>query len=104
MALINATSETFEREVFNTNGTVLVDFWAAWCGPCQMLSPILHEIAEEHPEVKIVKVNVDENDDLAIKFNVMSIPTLIVFKNGQEAAKQTGALPKDAILNLVKNA
>lgn len=102
MALINATSETFEREVFNTNGTVLVDFWAAWCGPCQMLSPVLHEVAEEHPEVKIVKVNVDENEDLAIKFNVMSIPTLIVYKDGKSVNRVMGARDKEGILDLLE--
>ena len=101
MAIVNATSEIFEREVFNTNGTVLVDFWAAWCGPCQMLSPILHEIAEEHPEVKIVKVNVDENDDLAVKFNVMSIPTLIVYKDGKSINRVVGGRGKEGILELL---
>ena len=101
MAIVNATSEIFEREVFNTNGTVLVDFWAAWCGPCQMLSPILHEIAEEHPEVKIVKVNVDENDDLAVKFNVMSIPTLIVYKDGKSINRVVGGRDKEGLLELL---
>ena len=102
MALVNATAETFDREVFNTNGTVLVDFWAAWCGPCQMLGPILHEVAEEHPEVQIVKVNVDENEDLAMKFNVMSIPTLIVYKDGKSVNRVMGARDKAGILDLLE--
>ena len=83
------------------DGIVIVDFYATWCGPCQMLSPVLHEVAEEHPEVKIVKVNVDENEDLAIKFNVMSIPTLIVYKDGKSVNRVMGARDKEGILELL---
>ena len=98
------TTKNLEEEVLKSDKPVLVDFWATWCGPCRMVSPLVDELAEEHPEYKFCKVNVDDEEPLAVKFGIMSIPTLIVFKNGQEAAKQTGALPKDAILNLVKNA
>ena len=81
--VITVTSENFESEVLNSEKPVLVDFWASWCGPCRMLSPIVDEIAEEVQTIKIGKVNVDEQQDLAGKFGVMSIPTLILFKNGQ---------------------
>ena len=98
------TTENFENEVLKSDKPVLVDFWASWCGPCRMVSPLVDELAEEHPEFKFCKINVDEQEPLAIKFGIMSIPTLIVFKNGEEKKKQIGALPKEAILDLVKNA
>ena len=101
MALVNATSETFEREVFNTNGTVLVDFWAAWCMPCKMLSPILDEVAAERPDIKIGKINVDDEGELSIRHGVMSIPTLIVFKNGEIVNKSIGLVTKEEILALL---
>ena len=94
-------NKNFKEDVLNNKGLTIVDFWAAWCGPCQMLSPVLHEVAEEHPEVKIVKVNVDENEDLAIKFNVMSIPTLIVYKDGKSVNRVMGARDKEGILELL---
>lgn len=100
----NVTTKNFEDEVLKSNKTVLIDFWASWCGPCRMVSPLVDELAEEHPEYKFCKVNVDEEEPLAIKFGIMSIPTLIVFKNGTEAAKQIGALPKEAILQLLQKA
>lgn len=100
--VITVTSENFESEVLNSEKPVLVDFWASWCGPCRMLSPIVDEIAEEVQTLKIGKVNVDEQQDLAGKFGVMSIPTLILFKNGQPVNKSVGAKSKAALLDFIK--
>ena len=100
MAVINVTLENFEAEVINSNVPVLVDFWASWCGPCRMLSPIVDQIAEERTDIKVCKVNVDEQEELAMRFGIMSIPTLIVFKNGEVAKKTMGVQPKAAILGL----
>ena len=100
--VITVTSENFESEVLNSDKPVLVDFWASWCGPCRMLSPIVDEIAEEVQTIKIGKVNVDEQQDLAGKFGVMSIPTLILFKNGQPVNKSVGAKSKAALLDFIK--
>ena len=100
--VITVTSENFESEVLNSEKPVLVDFWASWCGPCRMLSPIVDEIAEEVQTIKIGKVNVDEQQDLAGKFGVMSIPTLILFKNGQPVNKSVGAKSKAALLDFLK--
>ena len=84
MAAIVITKENFDSEVVKADGTVLVDFWATWCGPCRMLSPIVDAVASEHPEIKVGKINVDEQPELAQQFGIMSIPTLIVFKNGEK--------------------
>lgn len=100
--VITVTSENFESEVLNSEKPVLVDFGASWCGPCRMLSPIVDEIAEEVQTIKIGKVNVDEQQDLAGKFGVMSIPTLILFKNGQPVNKSVGAKSKAALLDFIK--
>ena len=100
--VITVTSENFESEVLNSEKPVLVDFWASWCGPCRMLSPIVDEIAEEVQTIKIGKVNVDEQQDLVGKFGVMSIPTLILFKNGQPVNKSVGAKSKAALLDFIK--
>ena len=100
--VITVTSENFESEVLNSEKPVLVDFWASWCGPCRMLSPIVDEIAEEVQTIKVGKVNVDEQQDLAGKFGVMSIPTLIFFKNGQPVNKSVGAKSKAALLDFIK--
>ena len=100
--VITVTSENFESELLNSEKPVLVDFWASWCGPCRMLSPIVDEIAEEVQTIKIGKVNVDEQQDLAGKFGVMSIPTLILFKNGQPVNKSVGAKSKAALLDFIK--
>ncbi len=102
MAVINLTLENFEAEVIRSNVPVLVDFWAAWCGPCRMLSPIVDEIAEERTDIKVGKVNVDEQEELAMRFGIMSIPTLIVFKNGEAVRKTMGVQPKAAILGLLE--
>ena len=100
--VITVTSENFESEVLNSEKPVLVDFWASWCGRCRMLSPIVDEIAEEVQTIMIGKVNVDEQQDLAGKFGVMSIPTLILFKNGQPVNKSVGAKSKAALLDFIK--
>ena len=85
----------------NSEKTVLVDFWASWCGPCRMVGPILDEIAAEHPEYKIVKINVDEEPELASRYQVVSIPTLMVVKNGQVVSQSAGARPKNQILAML---
>ncbi len=104
MNVTTLTEKNFEQEVLKSDKPVLIDFWASWCGPCRMLSPLVDELAEEHSEFKFCKVNVDEEEKLAKNFGIMSIPTLIVFKNGEQKAKNIGAVPKDAILELIKNA
>lgn len=96
----NLSETTFKEEVLNDNGIVLVDFWAPWCGPCRMVGPVLEEIAREQSgKVKIAKVNIDEHPDLAETYNVMSIPTMLIFKKGQLVEGFVGAMPKQAIYN-----
>ena len=102
MAVINITLENFEAEVIKSEKTVLVDFWASWCGPCRMLSPVVDEIGEERTDIKVGKVNVDEQEELAMRFGIMSIPTLIVFKKGEPVKKTMGVQPKAAILGLLE--
>ena len=102
MAEITITKENFEAEVLKSDIPVILDFWATWCGPCRMIAPTLAEIAEEHVgKIKIGKVNVDEQPELANQFGVMTIPTLIVFENGEEQQRSVGAKNKRAILNMV---
>ena len=101
MAVIELTKENFEAEVLRSDKTVLVDFWAAWCGPCRMLSPVVDEIAEERTDIKVGKVNVDNEEDLASRFGIMSIPTLIVFRGGEVKAQTMGVQPKAAILDML---
>ena len=101
MAVINITSANFESEVLHSDKPVLLDFWATWCGPCRMLSPIVDEVAEERSDVKVGKVNVDEQPDLAAQFGVMSIPTLLVFQNGRLVNQAVGARPKSGVLSLL---
>lgn len=101
MSVVNISNGNFESEVLNSQVPVLVDFYADWCGPCKMIAPLVHEVADEHPEIKVVKINVDDEMDLAKKYRVMSIPTLLVFKNGELVKRHVGELSKDEILKLV---
>ena len=102
MSAILVNKNNFQEEVLNSDKPVLVDFWAPWCGPCRMVLPIIEEIAEENEDIKVVKVNVDEDPELANQFGVMTIPTLYVFKNGQAVNHRSGAMPKEQILAMVK--
>ncbi len=102
MAVIKVNKESFETEVLKAEGKVLVDFFADWCGPCKMLSPIVDEVAEENHGIKVCKINVDDEPELAMRYNVMSIPTLVVIQNGEEINKSVGLVSKEDILNLVK--
>ena len=97
MAAIVITKENFDSEVLKAEGTVLVDFWATWCGPCRMLSPIVDEVASARPDVKVGKINVDEQPELAQQFGIMSIPTLLVFKNGEKVQESVGLIPKEKV-------
>ena len=101
MSVITVTSQNFEAEVAASEKTVLIDFWASWCGPCRMLSPVVDEIAEERTDIKVGKINVDEEPELAGRFGVMSIPTLVVFAGGEVKNKSVGVIPKDRILDLL---
>ena len=101
MAVVTITKENFESEVLRSEKPVLLDFWASWCGPCRMLSPIVDEVAEERTDVKVGKVNVDEQPELAAEFGVMSIPTLLVFEGGKLARQAVGARPKAGVLELL---
>ena len=101
MEPIAVTRENFQQEVLDSPAPVLADFWAPWCGPCRMLGPTIGEIAKEAQGFRVVKINVDEEPELAQMFNIMSIPTLLVFKNGEIAASAVGAMPKEDILALL---
>ena len=101
MSAIHINKNTFENEVMHAEKTVLLDFWAPWCGPCRMVSPIIDEIAAERTDIRVGKINVDEEPELAAQFNVMSIPTLVVIKNGRIVNEAMGARPKSAILSLL---
>ena len=100
MSVITVTKDNFDKEVLQSDKPVLLDFWASWCGPCRMVSPIVDEIAAENPDKKVGKVNVDEEPELASKFDVMSIPTLLVFEDGELVNRAVGACPKEMILDL----
>ena len=99
--MITITKDNFEKEVLQAEGTVLVDFWAPWCMPCNMIAPILDEVAAERPDIKIVKVNVDDEKDLAIDYRITTIPSIFVFRNGKVVNKTTTLVSKEYILNLL---
>lgn len=101
MSAINITKENFHQEVLNSSKPVLLDFWASWCGPCRMVSPIVDEIAAERSDIKVGKINVDEQSELAAQFQVMSIPTLVVIKDGKIVNQAMGARPKAQILAML---
>ena len=101
MSAININMNNFREEVMNSDKPVLLDFWAPWCGPCRMVSPILEEIANERPDIKVVKVNVDEEQELAMNFRVRSIPMLVVMKDGKVVSQSSGARPKAKILAML---
>lgn len=101
MAELTITQSNFQKEILESDKPALVDFWATWCGPCRMLGPVISEIAEEHPEIKVGKVNVDDEPDLATRFGIMSIPFVAVFKNGKLTASSVGVQPKESILDLL---
>lgn len=102
MAVEHITTNNFDEKVTNSTGTVLVDFYAEWCGPCKMLAPAVEEMAESHPDIRVYKVNVDEENALAVKFKVMSIPTLIVFKDGVQAETSVGMVSRQELEELIQ--
>lgn len=101
MSVITITSENFQKEVMESDKPVLLDFWASWCGPCRMLSPVIDQIGDERTDVKVGKVNVDEQPELASQFQVMSIPTLVVISEGEIVNKAMGVMPKQKVLDLL---
>ncbi len=101
MSAVNVNQNNFREEVVNSDRPVLIDFFAPWCGPCRMVVPIVEQIAEEREDIKVVKINVDEEPELASQFRVMSIPTLVVFKDGSVINQAVGARSKDAILEMI---
>ena len=101
MTAININKNNFQNEVMNSDKPVLLDFWAPWCAPCRMVVPIIEEIAGERPDIKVGKINVDEQPELASEFSIMSIPTLVVMKNGKIVQQVSGTRPKNAILEML---
>ena len=101
MPAMNINKNNFQNEVMNADKPVLLDFWASWCAPCRMVVPIIEEIASERPDIKVGKINVDEQPELASEFGIMSIPTLVVMKNGKIVQQVSGARPKEAILTMI---
>lgn len=101
MNVIELTNETFDSEVLEADRLVIVDFWATWCTPCRMLTPILEELAEEHPEIKVCKINVDEAQDIAERYGIMSLPILVFFENGEIMDESIGLISKEQLLSLL---
>ena len=101
MSVLHITKDNFDAEVLASDKPVLVDFWATWCGPCRMVGPIIDEIAEERSDIKVCKVNVDDEPDLAVRYGIMSIPTLLIFKDGEVVQQSLGAKPKAQILAML---
>ena len=103
MSVISLNEKNFEEEVLKSDKTVLIDFWASWCGPCKMMSPVIDAIAEEMGEkIKVCKINIDEEQNLAVKYNVMSIPTFIVIKDGKEVSRSVGVQDKSEIIGMIR--
>lgn len=102
MAALKITTENFEKEVLQAEEVVLIDFWASWCGPCKMFSPVIEELAEEVTNAKICKVNVDEEPDLASKYRIMTIPSVVIFKNGEVVAQSAGVKTKAEVLKMLQ--
>lgn len=101
MSVLHITKDNFEAEVLQSSVPVMIDFWATWCGPCRMLTPVIEQLGNEVTNAKIGKINVDEEQDLAMQFNVMSIPTVIVIKDGKEVGRSVGVKPKSALLKML---
>lgn len=102
MSVLHINHESFEKIIAQDGKTVLVDFWATWCGPCRMIAPVLEEVAKERPDVTVCKVDVDEERDLALEYGVSSIPTLLVFRDGKVVNQSVGAMPKERILAMLQ--
>ena len=102
MSDVKVTKQNFNEEVVNSDKVVIVDFYADWCGPCKMIGPVVEDLSSENPDIKVVKVNVDDNSDIAAKYQVMSIPTLLVIENGQVINQSVGLISKSEILELIK--
>lgn len=102
MSVLHINHESFEKIIAQDGKTVLVDFWATWCGPCRMIAPVLEEVAKERPDVTVCKVDVDEERDLALEYGVSSIPTLLVFRDGKVMNQSIGAIPKERILAMLQ--
>ena len=103
MSAMHITKQNFQKEVMESEKPVLLDFWASWCGPCRMVAPVLDQIAGERPDIKVCKINVDEEQELASAFQIMSIPTLMVFKGGKVVRQSAGARPKEQILAMLQS-
>jgi thioredoxin 1 len=102
MAVMTITKDNFEAEVLTAQQPVLIDFWAAWCGPCKMMGPVIDQIAEENEAIKVGKINIDEQQELAMKYGIMSIPTVVLFENGQPKETSVGLVPKESIEKMLK--